>query len=494
MEKLSKIEKLAIDTIRTLSMDAVEKANSGHPGAPMALAPVAYVLWQEFLRFDPENPHWSNRDRFVLSNGHASMLLYSLLHLTGVKAVNAKYERTGELAVTLDDIKHFRQLGSHTPGHPEYGLVTGVETTTGPLGQGVANSVGMAIAERFLATRFNQKDLKPFEYDVYAICGDGDMMEGIASEAASVAGHLGLANLCWIYDSNHISIEGSTSLAFTENVAERFKAYGWHVEHVDDANDLEALRSAIKSFKAETKRPTMIVVHSHIGYGSPKQDKASAHGEPLGAEAIKAAKKFYGWPEDAQFLIPDEVKAHFQGGFAARGKSAYSSWTTLWRKYQEAHPELAKQFEAMQRYELPSGWDKDLPVFPPDAGGIATRDSSQKVLNALAKNVPWIVGGSADLAPSTKTLLTFDGAGHQSAEDPGGRNLHFGVREHSMGAIVNGLVLSKLRAYGATFLIFSDYEKPAIRLSALMEIPALHIFTHDSIGVCLEVQKQYDIE
>ncbi|RJS13879.1 transketolase [Corallococcus sp. H22C18031201] len=472
----------AINTLRTLAMDAVEQAHSGHPGAPMALAPVAYQLWQQELRYDPSHPIWPDRDRFILSNGHASMLLYGLLHLSGVKRVTRDYRVEDVPTVSLEDIQKFRQLDSATPGHPEYRWTSGVETTTGPLGQGVANSVGMAIASRWLASYFNKPGFDLFTYDVYAICGDGDMMEGVASEAASIAGHLQLPNLCWIYDSNHISIDGNTELAFTEDVGRRFEAYGWRVLRVADANDLNALSQAYRTFKEQRGKPTLIIVTSHIGYGAPKkQDTASAHGEPLGAEELKGAKRAYGWPEDAKFLVPDGVRERFQQRMGARGKQQRDAWEKSFAAYRQQFPELADQLERMQRREAPLGWDKDLPSFPADAKGLATRDSSGKVLNALAKNYPWLVGGSADLNPSTKTYLTASSA--MKPGDYSGRNIHFGVREHAMGSIVNGLCLSKLRGYGATFLIFSDYERPAIRLSALMEIPAVHIFTHDSIGV-----------
>ncbi|RKH29220.1 transketolase [Corallococcus praedator] len=477
-----KIDTQAINTIRTLSIDAVEQAHSGHPGAPMALAPVAYQLWQQELRYDPAQPQWPDRDRFILSNGHASMLLYSLLHLAGIKRLDEQERVTDVPAVSLEDIKKFRQLDSATPGHPEYHWTTGVETTTGPLGQGVANSVGMAIASRWLAGHFNKPGFELFTHDVYAICGDGDMMEGVASEAASLAGHLQLPNLCWIYDSNHISIDGSTDLAFTEDVGRRFEGYGWRVIQVTDANDLDALSKAYSTFKQQRGKPTLIVVNSHIGYGAPKkQGLASAHGEPLGAEEIKGTKRFYGWPEDAQFLVPDGVKERFQERMGARGKQLREAWEKSLAGYRQQHPELAHELDRMLKRELPDGWDKELPVFPADAKGMATRESGGKVLNALAKNYPWLVGGSADLNPSTKTYLSAS-----TSMKPGeyaGRNIHFGVREHAMGSIVNGLNLSKVRAYGATFLIFSDYERPAMRLSSLMEIPSIHIFTHDSIGL-----------
>jgi transketolase len=478
------IDDQCVDTIRTLAMDAVQQANSGHPGTPMALAPVAYTLWQGFLRFNPDDPIWPNRDRFVLSNGHASMLLYALLHLNSVKAVNAKYERLDEPAVTLDDIKRFRQIGSRCPGHPEYHLTSGVETTTGPLGQGCGNSVGMAVAGRWLAQHFNRPDFKMFDYDVYAVCGDGDMMEGVSSEAASFAGHQMLGNLCWIYDSNRITIEGHTDLAFSDDVAARFLAYGWNVQRVGDANDRERLAQAIDAFKRTDDVPTLIIVESHIGYGAPhKHDTSAAHGEPLGEEEIRLAKRSYGWPEDAKFLVPDSVREHFQDGLGRRGRSLQKDWSTLFTSYRSKYPDLAGRIERMQRRELPDGWDAALPVFAADAKGLATRDSSGKVLNAIASHHPWLIGGAADLAPSTKTRLTFESAGDLEADTPGGRNLHFGVREHAMGAILNGLALSKVRPFGSGFLIFSDYMKPPIRLAALMELPVIYVFTHDSIGV-----------
>jgi transketolase len=478
------IDQLCINTIRTLSMDAVQAANSGHPGTPMALAPVAYTLWQRFLRFDPSDPIWPNRDRFVLSAGHASMLLYSTMHLAGVKSVNAKYERLGELSVSLEDIKRFRQLDSKCPGHPEYRWTSGVETTTGPLGQGVATSVGMAIAGAWMAKQYNRPGFDMFDYDVYAICGDGCLMEGVSSEAASLAGHLRLRNLCWIYDNNKITIEGHTEWAFSEDVATRFIAYGWNVTRVGDANDLSMLERAFKTFKATQDRPTLIIVDSHIAYGSPnKQDTHAAHGEPLGEEEIKLTKRNYGWPEDAKFLVPDGVREHFAANVGRRGHALREAWMAKFEEYRRAHPALADQLYRMQHRQLPEGWDKDLPVFPADPKGLAGRDASAKVLNAIAKNVPWLIGGSADLAPSTKTRLTFEGAGDFTAEERGGRNFHFGIREHAMGSILNGLSLSKVRPYGSGFLIFSDYARPAIRLSAIMEIPTIHVFTHDSIGV-----------
>lgn len=478
------IDLLSINTIRTLSMDAVQQANSGHPGTPMALAPVVYCLWQRLLRFDPEDPIWPNRDRFVLSNGHASMLLYSMLFLTGVKAVDPHYEIVGKPSVTLDDIKRFRQLDSKCPGHPEYRWTSGVETTTGPLGQGVSNSVGMAIAERWLAAHFNKPGYELFNYNVYAICGDGDMMEGVSGEAASLAGHLQLSNLCWIYDNNHITIEGHTALAFTEDIAARFMGYGWNVTRVGDANDLEMLTHALQIFQNTNDRPTLIIVDSHIAYGAPhKQDTEAAHGEPLGEDEIRLAKRNYGWPEDAKFLVPPEVPENFRNGIGKRGKELRTAWDALAEKYKKDYPELAEHLRLMQHRELPQGWDKDLPTFPADPKGLATRESSAKVLNAIAKNVPWLIGGAADLAPSTKTRLTFDGTGDFEAGQYGGRNFHFGIREHAMCSILNGLSLSKIRPFGSGFLIFSDYSKPPMRLAALMEIPVIYIFTHDSIGL-----------
>jgi transketolase len=484
MSEQERSELQCINTIRTLSMDAVQQANSGHPGTAMAMAPVVYCLWQRFLRFDPDDPIWPNRDRFVLSIGHASMLLYAMLHLCGVKAVNPKYETLGELSVTLDDIKHFRQLGSKCPGHPEYRWTSGVETTTGPLGQGVATSVGMALAGRWMASYFNRPGFAMFDYDVYALCGDGCMMEGVSGEAASLAGHLKLFNLCWIYDNNKITIEGHTDWAFSEDVATRFIGYGWNVTRVGDANDLDMLERAFNAFQHTTDRPTLIIVDSHIAYGSPhKQDTSAAHGEPLGKEEIKLTKRNYGWPEDAQFFVPPGVREHFQEGMGQRGHALREAWMAKFEQYRFQYPELADHLYKMQHRQLPDSWDKDLSVFPPDAKGLAGRDASGKVLNVLAQNVPWLLGGSADLAPSTKTRLTFEGAGDLTGESSGGRNLHFGVREHAMGSVLNGLSLAKVRPYGSSFLIFSDYSRPALRLSALMEIPVIYIFTHDSIGV-----------
>ncbi len=479
----AELDLLCINTIRTLSMDAVQAADSGHPGTPMALAPVAYALWNKVMRFDPQDPIWPNRDRFVLSCGHASMLLYSMLHLTQTKAVNPTYERLGTPTVSLDDIKKFRQLDSKCPGHPEYRWTSGVETTTGPLGQGYATSVGMAIARRWLAARFNKPGFTLFDYDIYALGGDGCMMEGVAQEAASLAGHLGLAELCWIYDNNKITIEGSTSLAFSDDIATKFIGYGWNVTRVGDANDLAMLERAFHTFQVTPDRPTLIIVDSHIGYGSRKQDSHSVHGSPLGEDEIKYVKKQYGWPEDAKFLVPPGVYDHFTAGIGARSKNARESWETMLGAYQKEYPQLADEHARIQRRELPAGWDKDLPVFAPDAKGLAGRQASGQVLNALAKNIPWLIGGSADLAPSTLTRLTFDTAGDFERDMPAGRNLHFGIREHAMAAAMNGMALSKVRPYGSGFFVFSDYARPSIRLSAIMEIPVIHIFTHDSIGV-----------
>jgi len=474
-------ERLAIDTIRTLSMDAVQKANSGHPGTPMALAPVGYTLWSKFLRYDPKHADWPNRDRFVLSVGHASMLLYSLIHLAKIEEIDAEGNKTGKEAVSLADIEQFRQLSSKTPGHPEYRHTTGVETTTGPLGQGCGNSVGMAIAERWLAARYNKDGFTLFDHDVYTICGDGDMMEGVSAEAASLAGHLKLSNLCWIYDSNHISIEGATDLAFDEDVGLRFDAYGWNVIHIDDANDTAALSRAIETFKATNDKPTFIVVHSVIGYGSPKAGSEKAHGEPLGDENIRITKKAYGWPEDKSFFVPDGVIEHFNGAIAERGAKLRDEWVALTDKYRTAYPELSAELDLLLKDELPEGWDDDIPKFEADAKGVASRDSGGKVLNAIAAKVPWLIGGSADLAPSTKTDIK--GQPSFEAENYAGRNFHFGIREHGMGAIVNGMALSHLRSYGSTFLVFADYMRAPVRLSAIMEVGAIWVFTHDSIGV-----------
>ena len=478
------IEQLAVNTIRTLSIDAVQAANSGHPGTPMALAPVTYRLWQDYLRFDPELPVWANRDRFVLSVGHASALLYSMLHLAGVKSVNPDYEIVGEPAVSLEDLRRFRQLDSKCPGHPEYRWTSGVECTTGPLGTGIATSVGMAIAGLWQAATFNRPGYELFDYDVYALCGDGCLMEGIGAEAASLAGHLKLSNLCWIYDNNKITIEGATSLAFSEDVPARFAGYHWAVQHVADANDLAALGAAFDAFRAESERPTLIVVDSIIGYGSPnKAGTHAAHGEPLGTDEVKATKRFYGWPEDETFRVPTQVADHIAGGMRQRGGGSRRDWEALFARYADQYPEQAEQLNHMQRRTLPDGWDADLPSFPADAKGVAGRDANATVLNAVAPRVPWLVGGSADLAPSNKSRMTFDGAGDFSATERAGRNLHFGVREHAAAAVANGLALSKLRAYQAGFLIFSDFQRGALRLSALMELPLIHLYTHDSIGV-----------
>src|SRR5437588_1104774 len=479
----AQLDQLSINTIRTLSIDAVQQAKSGHPGTPMALAPLVYTLWNGVMRFDPRDPIWPNRDRFVLSNGHASMLLWSVLHLTGTRAVNADYERLGQPSVTLDDIRHFRQLDSKAPGHPEYHWVSGVETTSGPLGQGVATSVGMAIGQKWLASRFNRPGFDVFDYRIYAVCGDGCMMEGVASEAASLAGHLGLDNLCWIYDNNHITIEGHTRITFTEDIAARFLGYGWNVLRVGDANDVERIEQALDIFHKTKGRPSFIILDSHIGYGSPhKQDTAAAHGEPLGEEEVRLTKRDYGWPEDAKFLVPDAVRAHFAAGIGARGAQARARWNELFAAYRAKYPELATEIHLMQRRELPQGWDRGLPVFAADPKGIAGRDASGKVLNVLAQNIPWLLGGSADLGTSNKTILTFEGAGDFEPGTRGGRNLHFGIREHAMAAAVNGMSVSKLRAFGATFFIFSDYARPAIRLSSLMELPTIFVFTHDAMG------------
>jgi transketolase len=475
------LDKRCIDTIRTLAIDAVEKAQSGHAGAPMGLAPVAYTLWQRFLRYDPSDPLWPNRDRFVLSAGHASMLLYALLHLAGVRRVE-EGRVTDHAAVTLDDIKNFRQLDSVTPGHPEYGRTTGVETTTGPLGQGCGNSVGMAIASRWLAARYNRPNATIFDFDVYTICSDGDMMEGVASEAASLAGHLQLSNLCWIYDSNTVTIEGHTDLAMSEDVATRFKAYRWNVVRLADANNTEGFARAVEIFRGTEDRPTLIIVDSIIGYGAPhKQNTAAAHSDALGADEVKLAKRFYGWPEDAQFLVPDGVYESFRNGIGNRGRAVRDDWIKTFADYKSLDAQAAREVEILLQGKLPEQWDRELPTFPADEKGLATRDASGKILNVIAKTVPWLIGGAGDLSPSTKTA--FADAKGLEADEPSGRVMHFGVREHAMGAIVNGLVLSKLRAFGATFLTFSDYMRPAIRLAALMEIPVFHVFTHDSIGL-----------
>ena len=477
------IDRLCVDTIRTLAIDAVQKAQSGHAGAPMGFAPVAYTLWQEFLRYDPADPLWANRDRFVLSNGHASLLLYAMLHLSGVRRLDGR-KITDRPAVSLDDIKSFRQLDSVTPGHPEYGRTTGVEATTGPLGQGCGNSVGMAIASRWLGAHYNKPRFPLFDWDVYTICSDGDLMEGVASEAASLAGHLGLGNLCWIYDNNTVTIEGHTRLAFDEDVEIRFNGYRWNVLHVRDANNRAALADALKAYRRTKDRPTLIIVDSIIGYGAPhKQNTAAAHSDPLGEEEVRLAKRFYGWPEDAQFLVPDGVYDCFTNGIGRRGRALRDEWEEMFAAYRREHPDEAREVEELLAGKLPAAWDATLPTFSADDKGIATREASGKVLNAIGGQVPWLIGGAGDLAPSTKTNFTFDGAGELESGEPGGRTMHFGIREHAMGAIVNGLALSKLRAFGATFLTFSDYMRPAIRLAALMELPLFHVFTHDSIGL-----------
>ncbi len=481
---MTDIDLLCINTIRTLSIDAVQKANSGHPGAPMGMAPATYTIWTKYLRYDPKNPLWPNRDRFVLSAGHASMLLYSMLHLTKVEAVNANGEPQNKVSVSMDDVQHFRQPGSSTPGHPEYHWTTGVEATTGPLGQGVAMSVGMAIGEKWLAARYNKPDHTVIDYNIYVYCSDGEMMEGIASEAASLAGHLKLDNLCWIYDSNQVTLDGPASWAFSEDVATRFLAYGWNVLQVRDVNILSDVEAALDGFLAETSRPTLIIADSHIGYGSPhKQDSNKSHGEPLGEEEVRLTKKAYGWPEDAKFLVPDGVYEHFADTMAKRGGELHDAWHKMMGGYASAHKELAAEFDMMEKRETPQAAFDAIPSFPTDEKGIATRESASKAENALAPLVPWLVGGSADLDSSTKTKQTAPDAGTFTATERSGKNLHFGVREHAMGAICNGLALSKVRAYGATFLIFSDYLRPAIRLSSLMELPTIFVFTHDSIGV-----------
>ena len=477
-------DQLCINTIRTLAMDAVQKANSGHPGTPMALAPVGYTVWNQFLRYHPEHPDWPNRDRFVLSVGHASMLLYSLLHLAGVVEIDEHGKPSGKPAVSLEDIKQFRQMDSKTPGHPEYRMTTGVETTTGPLGQGCANSVGMAMAERWLGERFNAPDRTLFDYNVYVLCGDGDMMEGVTAEAASMAGHLKLANLCWIYDNNTISIEGHTELAFSEDVQTRFEGYGWNTLHVADANDTEALARAIEVFKRTDDAPTLIVVDSVIGFGSPnKHNTAAAHGEPLGEDEIKLTKKSYGWDENASFLVPDEARTWLRDALIERNSNDYEIWQGALNKLEEEQADLADELQRMRAGEMPEHWQENLQAFETDAKGIASRASGGKVLNAFAAKIPWLLGGSADLSPSTKTNLTFDGAGSFSADNYSGRNLHFGIREHAMGSIANGMALSYVRPYTSTFLVFSDYMKPPIRLASIMELPVVFVFTHDSIGV-----------
>ena len=479
------VEQTSINTIRTLAMDAVEAANSGHPGTPMALAPVAYQLWTQHLRYDPTAPLWPNRDRYILSAGHASMLLYSLIHLAGVREVTENGEVMDQPALPLEEIRSFRQFGSRTPGHPEIKHTAGVETTTGPLGQGCGNSLGMAIAGRWLAARYNKPGFPLFDYRVWVQCSDGDLMEGVANEAASLAGHLKLDNLCWIYDDNHITIEGRTDLAFSEDVATRFRGLGWHVLAVEDANDLAALDSAYRKVLKHQGSPTLIVVKSVIAYGAPtKANTAEAHGAALGAKEIAATKTAYGWPSDAYFLVPSEVPEHFRATLGERGRTAREAWEKMLREYERKHPDLAAELKLIQSNKLPPGWQDAMPTFDPDAKGMATRASSGKVLNAFAKRIPWLLGGSADLAPSTKTLLTFDEAyGDFSADNRLGRNLRFGVREHAMAASVNGMVLCGLKAYGATFFVFTDYCRPSLRLAAIMGAPLIMVMTHDSIGV-----------
>ena len=484
MAEFTALDVPALNTIRTLARDAVQKANSGHPGAPMGLAPVAYVLWNRYLNYDPADPTWPNRDRFVLSNGHASMLLYSLIHLAGVRNADHHGKVLDEPSLPMEQLKQFRQLNSRTPGHPESDMTAGVETTTGPLGQGVGNAVGMAIAQKWKAAYYGRPGFeKLFDHRVYAICGDGCMMEGVASEAASLAGHLRLNNLTLVYDDNGITIDGHTNLAFSEDVSKRFEAYGWNVIRITDGNDLDAMAKAFEA-AGKSDRPTFIDLKTVIGYGSPnKADTHGAHGEPLGADEIKLTKKAYGWPEDSSFLVPDGVYDHFKQGVGARGAAAHAEWNKLFADYKSKYPKEAGELDLMEKRELPAGWDKDIPNFPADAKGLATRESSGQVLNAVAKHVPWMVGGSADLNPSTKTFMKFPEAGVFTAKTPAGRNVHFGVREHGMGAVMNGMALSKLRSYGSGFLIFSDYGRPAIRLAAIMGAPVLYVFTHDSIGV-----------
>ena len=481
-ERQTDIDELCINTIRTLSMDAIQKANSGHPGTPMALAPLAYTLWQHYLRFDPQDPIWPNRDRFVLSAGHASMLLYSLLFLARVKAVDPDYEIVGEPAVSLDDIKHFRQLDSKCPGHPEYRWTSGVETTTGPLGQGIATSVGMAVASVWQAAHFNRPGAELFDFDVYAIAGDGDLMEGVSNEAASFAGHQKLSNLCWVYDNNHITIDGHTSITYEDDVEARFQGYQWNVTRVEDANNLDEIARGFDNFQEEQERPTLIIVDSHIGYGAPhKQDTAEAHGEPLGDEEVRETKRFYGWPEDAEFLVPDGVQDRFAEVMGKRGAELRGKWDELFESYRGNEPENAAHLEEMQRRELPEGWDAELPIFEPDEKGMATRKASNKVENAVAAKVPWLLVGAADLTGSNSVALDNGQSFEPSTRD--GRQLHYGIREHESAAISNGLSLSKLRPLWSTYLTFSDYARPAIRLSALMELPVIHLFTHDSIGL-----------
>jgi transketolase len=488
MDTKANLDLLCINTMRMLAVDAVQRAKSGHPGTPLDASPVVYCLWQRYLRYAPEDANWLNRDRFVLSNGHASAMLYALLYLAEVKAASPSYSGEKRLAVTMDDLKSFRQEGSRCTGHPEHGWTSGVEATTGPLGQGVANSVGMAIASRWLGATFNRPDFALFDFNVYALCSDGDMMEGIASEAASLAGHLALSNLCWIYDDNRITIEGSTELTFTEDLDRRFGAYGWNVVDVADANDLGALSRAYETFAATDDRPTLIHVHSHIGYGSPnKHDSREAHGEPLGADEVRLVKQFFGWDPDREFEVPDGVREQFRAQVGARGARALADWRARFAAYRRSYPQLADEIDRLQRRELPADWDAALPAFPADAKGLATRESSGKVQSAIAERMPWLLGGAADLAPSTKTRLGFEDAGDFEPPAHGGsyagRNFHFGLREHAMCAIANGLALSCLRPFASSFLIFSDYCRAAIRLSAMMQLPVIYVFTHDSIDL-----------
>ena len=472
------LDRLSIDTIRTLSMDAVEAAKSGHPGTPMALAPVAFTIWKDFLRYDPVHPNWPNRDRFILSCGHASMLLYSLIHLAGIR----KTPESEQLAVPLDSIKNFRQLNSVCAGHPEHHVTSGIETTTGPLGQGCGNSVGMAMASRWLGAHYNQNDQTVFDFDTYVLCSDGDLMEGVAAEAASIAGHLKLSNLCWVYDDNAITIEGETDLAFSENIEERFHGLGWNVEHVDDANDIQAITKALHAFKNEQHKPTIIILKSVIGYGAPKKAGShAAHGAPLGSEEIKGAKDAYGWHNDSEFLVPSEVPLHFDASLGARGQQAHSAWSLMVDRYKEDHPKNAAELQTFLEGRLPDGWDENLPVFPPDAKGLASRVSSGKILQSISEMVPWFLGGSADLAPSTMTRIESEKS--FSPHNLSGRNFHFGIREHGMASACNGLALSGLRPYCATFFVFFDYLKPSLRLSALGQLGVLYILTHDSIGL-----------
>ena len=482
------LDELAINTIRTLSIDAIQKANSGHPGTAMDAAPTAYALWQQFLRYDPKAPHWMNRDRFVLSAGHASMLLYSLIHLAGIKAAETSYQEQGGEAVSLADIESFREDNSRCPGHPEYGWTTGVESTTGPLGQGVATSVGMAMAGKWLAATYNKPNFDLFDFNVYALCGEGCLMEGVGSEAASLAGHLKLSNLCWIFDNNNVTIDGHTDITFTEDVVARFKAYGWHVAEVANANDLGEVAAAYQEFLSTDDRPTLIHVRSHIGYGSPeKHDTPAAHGEPLGPDEVRRTKEFLGFDPDKFFVVPDGVRQHFTTHMGQRGADARARWEALFADYAKKHPGEAKQIEQIRDRDLPDGWDSDIPEFPPDAKGIATREASGKTLNAIAAKVPWVLGGAADVAGSTKVILDYPDAGefqpYGALGDYGGHNLRYGIREHAMCAVVNGMVLTGLRAYDSCYLIFTDYARGAIRLASLMDLPVLHIWTHDSISL-----------